>query len=168
MVLEARKLGQPISVQRWQIAVSPISDDEEAASFGGSSLRSFAGVTWLTYAAQNQKLITAAMDIYDSLCGKCSEVLRQNNHPTLYKDPQGFEDCAKFLALRSPALQTWADQVPPWMKLQRRDSGIPFSTDRAAVLIDSPAPLWLQRHRICLELIYHTLQSNLHRPRRTC
>ncbi|KAJ3504010.1 hypothetical protein NM208_g16401 [Fusarium decemcellulare] len=30
--------------------------------------------------------------------------------------------------------------------------------------MDSAAPIWLQRHRICLELIYHTLQSNLHRP----
>ncbi|WAO85030.1 Fungal-trans domain-containing protein [Fusarium falciforme] len=160
----ALKVGRPLSVQRSQITVSPISDDEEAASFFDSSLGSYDGVTWLTYAAQNQKLIIVSTDIHDAFYERCSEILGQSSHSTPYKNSKDLESCAKFITSQLPALQAWADQVPPGLRLQRRDSGAPFSADRTPILIDSCAPLWLQRHRICLELIYHTLQSNLHRP----
>ncbi|KAF4466927.1 fungal specific transcription factor domain-containing [Fusarium albosuccineum] len=158
------KLGRPISVQRWQITVTPISDDEEAASFWGSSLGSYDGVTWLTYVAQVQKIIAASLNIYDAFCEKSEEVLGQSGHPNPYKEPKDLETCAKLLCTQVPALHAWADQVPQGTRLQRRDAGASFSVDRKTLLMDSSAPIWLQRHRICLELIYHTLQSNLHRP----
>lgn len=158
------KVGRPVSVQRSQITASPISDDEEATSFFDSSPGSHDVVTWLKYAAQNQKLIVASTDIHNAIYERCSEVLGQSSHPTPYRNPRDLEYFAKFICSQLPALNTWVKQVPSGVRLQRRGSGSPFSIDRTPILTDSCTPLWLQCHQICLELIYHTIQSNLRRP----
>ncbi|KAK7403167.1 hypothetical protein QQX98_011071 [Neonectria punicea] len=139
------KLGRPFSVQKSQITVSMPSDDVEAASLCDSSFGSYdKEVTWLTYSCQTQKFIATT--------------------GSFYKDTLGLEACAQFLATQTPALEAWVQQVPEGSKLKRRGSGSPFSVDRSAVVFEASAPLWLQRNRICLELIYHTMYTNLYRP----
>lgn len=157
------KLGRPFSVQKSQITVTPPSDDIETASFFGSSLGAYDGVTWLTYVTQISKLLDFSVDVYHQLFDKCAEVLSSGTHSSFYKDPGSLETCADFLTTLTTPLQAWKAQLPSGIKLTRRN-GTPLSTDRSPILIDTSAPIWLQRHRICLELLYHTLTSNLHRP----
>ncbi|KAK9311134.1 putative transcriptional regulatory protein-like protein [Lipomyces starkeyi] len=159
------KLGRPFSAQDSQSAVTPPSDDPEAASLLGGILGSYGtGITWLTYAVQCQKLVATTCTIYRSLYDKFASVLCQKNIKSPYKNPQGLEICAEFLSSRTSLLQEWLAQVPSGMKTSRRSSGSPFSTDRTALNVETTAPIWLQRQRIFLELMYHTMCMNLYRP----
>ncbi|KAH6895862.1 fungal-specific transcription factor domain-containing protein [Thelonectria olida] len=159
------KLGRPFSVQKHQVTVSLPADDDEAAAFFGSSLGAYdAETTWLTYSVQTQKLIAATVDVYELLYDKCSEALGREGGSAVLKSPQALEECAKFLATKVHALESWVRQVPDGLKLKRRSDGTPFSVDRCPMVLDPSAPLWLRRGRICLELIYHTMLTNLYRP----
>ncbi|KAF7549618.1 hypothetical protein G7Z17_g6277 [Cylindrodendrum hubeiense] len=166
--IEARtcmKLGRPFSVQKSQVSVSIPSDNIEAAALCESSLGAYdSEVTWLTYSCQTQKFVAATVDVYNALYDKCSEILGQRGHGSFYKDTQGLEACAGFLTTLTPALETWVQQVPDGLKLKRRGNGEPFSVDRSAVLFEASAPLGLQRNRICLELTYHNMYTNIYRP----
>ena len=121
-------------------------------------------MTWLTYSDQTGKLISISIDIYHKLYGKFDTVLGQRGQVCFYKDPQGLEICAKFLSTLTPCIQSWVEQVPKGIMQKRRGDGEAMSVDRSPVLIEPTAPIWLQRHRTCLELIYHTMCSNLYRP----
>ncbi|KAF7563284.1 hypothetical protein G7046_g840 [Stylonectria norvegica] len=166
--LEAKtsmKLGRPFAVHKSQMTVSPPSDDTESASFFNSSLEAYDGeVTWLTYSCQTQKLIYLTVDVYHQLFDKFDTVLGQRGLGSFYKDPQGLEICAEYLSTLIPVFDTWRQQVPIGIKLSRRGNSESLSTDRCPVSIETTAPLWLKRHRICLELTYHTTHSNLYRP----
>ncbi|KAH8736399.1 fungal-specific transcription factor domain-containing protein [Ilyonectria robusta] len=159
------KLGRPFSVQKSQTTVSMPSDSVEAASLCDSTLESYDNeVTWLTYSCQTQTFVATTVDVYNDLYDKCSEILGQRGQGSFYKDAGGLEACAKFLATLTPSLEAWVHQVPGGLKLKRRGDGEAFSTDRSAIAFEASAPLWLQRNRICLELIYHTMYTNLYRP----
>lgn len=158
------KLGRPISADRSQFTVTLPSDNMEAASANGATLGAYGNVTWLTYAVQMHKLVIASFDIHQAIYTKYGEAITQSNTNSLYKDPQALESCAELLATRIPALKAWADQVPSDMKTPRRQGGEPFAIDRTPVDTDPLAPTWLQRQRICLELMYHTQFVNLCRP----
>lgn len=158
------KLGRPISVQPCQSTVSAFTDSAEAASLYGSSLRAHDGVTRLTYASQQMKFTEISVNIYGILYNKFAQVVGSGEHGSFYKDPQKLETCAEYLSTLTAPLKGWIDQVPDGIKLKRRGDGEPLSLDRTAITIDTTAPIWLQRHRICLELIYHTASSNLYRP----
>ncbi|CAM1511793.1 Fc.00g093060.m01.CDS01 [Cosmosporella sp. VM-42] len=159
------KLGRPFSVQQSDITVSPPSDGLEAASFFGSSLEAYDNeVTWLTYSSQVGKFINLSVDLYHQLHNKFDEVLGHRKHGTCYQDSQGLETVARFLTTITPSVRTWIEQVPDGIKLKRRGGGEALSIDRSPALMETAAPIWLQRHRICLELIYHTMCSNLYRP----
>ncbi|KAK9234531.1 fungal-specific transcription factor domain-containing protein [Lipomyces kononenkoae] len=155
------KLGRPFAAHDCQTTVAFALDDLETASTFGGVLGSYGtDVTWPTYAVQYQKLIAASCTIYRSMYNKFAEVLCQRRIKSPYKEPQALEICARYLSSRTELLQTWVAQVPAGMKLSRRGSGSPFSTDRTPVDVETAAPLWLQRQR----LSYHTMCMNLYRP----
>ena len=160
----AAKLGRPISVDRRQVTTTPPSDSIEAASANGATLGGYGNVTWLTYLVQTHKLIDTAFDIYQALYAKFGEALGHSASNSPYRDSQALESCAELLATRIPAMRAWADQVPSGIKNRRRQGGEPFSIDRSPLDIDPLAPAWLQRQRICLEVMYHAQMVNLCRP----
>lgn len=163
-VKTSSKLGRPFLIDQAQVTTQFPSDDLEAASYNGATLGSYGPVTWLTYAIQTQKLIHKASKMTSELFGKCGEVMAQHQLSCIYKDPQSLEHCAEFLASKIPSMRAWLDQVPRELKTQRRGGGEPYSTDRSALEIEVLAPTWLQRQRIWLELLYHSMLTNLSRP----
>ena len=163
-IKSSMKLGRPISLDISQATVTMPADDIEAASLNGATLGSYAGVTWLKYTVEQQKLIYTTLDVYRSMYGKASEIITHSGIKNLYKDPQGLESCAELVATKMPALRNWLDQVPAGMKTQRRNGGEPYATDRTPLDLDPLAPTWLQHQRVCLELMYHSMCVNLHRP----
>ena len=73
------------------------------------------------------------------------------------------------MQLPTPSMQATASptrlkDVSGAIKTQRQNNGVPFSTDRSALQIEQFAPLWLQRQRLLLELMYHNPCINLYRP----
>ena len=159
------KLGRPWSAQISQATCSLPTDDYELALLSGSNFASSGGnVTWLTYNLQNTKLVLAARAIYVAFYDKCTEVLCASDGTTFYNDSQAMESCAKFLLSSMQCLQTWLRELPEGLKTKRKGTGEPFSTDRSPLEVELFVPMWLQRQRLLLELLYHNLTMNLYRP----
>ncbi|KAM5479532.1 hypothetical protein McanCB56680_005460 [Microsporum canis] len=159
------KLGRPWSVQMSEITCSLPADDHKLALLSGFNFASFAdNITWLTYNVQNTKLVLTARAIYIAFYDKCADILSVNGGKSLYSEPQSLETCAEFLLASMKSLQTWVDNVPDTLKTRRKGSGNPFSTDRSPLDVELFAPLWLQRQRLLLELLYHNLAMNSYRP----
>ena len=159
------KLGRPWSAQISQATCSLPADDHELALLSGSNFASYGeNVTWLTYNLQNTKLILTARAVYTAFYDRCADILGANNQRTLYTDLEAMESCAKFLSSSMQCLQTWLDELPDALKTKRKGVGEPFSTDGSPLELELFAPMWLQRQRLLLELLYHNLAMNLYRP----
>lgn len=159
------KLGRPWSTQISHSTCSLPADDYQLALLSASNFASFGGnVTWLTYCLQNTKLCLAARAVYIAFYDKCANVLGENDKKTIYTDPQAMESCAQSLLSNMQCLQTWVHELPDGLKTKRKGSGEPFSTDKSPLELELFAPMWLQRQRLLLELLYHNLAMNLYRP----
>lgn len=159
------KLGRPWSAQISQATCSLPADDHELALLSGSNFASYGeNVTWLTYNLQNTKLVLTARAVYVAFYDKCADVLGANNGRTLYADPQAMESCAKVLLSSMQSFQAWLHELPDALQTKRKGTGKPFSTDRSPLEVEPFAPMWLQRQRLLLELLYHNLAMNLYRP----
>lgn len=157
--------GQPSQAQIYLVNCGLPADDQMLAKQSGSSFVTYSEeVTWLSYHLQCVNLIQAARAVNVAFYDKCADVLEANEGKSFYSDPQSLEIIARFLPQRLQSIRTWAQNVPDMLKTARRGGGEPFSTDRSALEIDPFAPLWLQRQRLLLELLYHNLVMVLYRP----
>jgi len=150
-VLETKmsmKLGRPFLLHDSSTTCSLPADDREIAMLSGSSFAPLGeNVTWLTWNLHNTKLILAARTAYTTFYDRAPDTFNAYNGQPI-----------------TERLEEWLKGVPGALKTQRQNDGIPFSTDRSALKIEQFAPLWLQRQRLLLELMYHNLGTNLYRP----
>ena len=158
------KLGRPWSAQISQVSCSLPADDQELALLSGSNFASGQNITWLTYSLQNTKLVLAVRAIYIAFFDKCADILGAKDGTTFYSDPQTLEECAEFLLSSMKYIPIWLHNLPTALKTKRKGPGEPFSTDRSPLEMELFAPVWLQRQRLLLELLYHNLVMNLYRP----
>ena len=142
----------------------PSGDSSEATDFGSSLSLAFADINWLAFHTQCIKLIVTVRTIHTSFYEKCSEVSMAHKGTDLYDNLDLIESCAEHLVQSMKGLQDWVRNVPRALKIPRKGTGEPFSTARSAIELDSYLPLWLQRQRLLLELLYHNLTMSLHRP----
>ena len=141
-------LGRPFLLHDSSTTCSLPADDPEIAMLVGSSFAPLGeNVTWLTWNLHYTKLLLAARTAYTIFYDGAPETLNVGN-------------CQPF----TEPLEDWLKDVPGLIKTQRQDNGVPFSTDRSTLQIEQFAPLWLQRQRLLLELMYHHLCINLYRP----
>lgn len=117
-------------------------------------------ITWLSFHAQSAHLVSLAIGIQSGFHAKCAELLERKALKTIYEDPFSLEELAGFLARNARVVYEWACNVPESLKIPRKGSGEPFSTERTPLNLDQFSPLWLQRQRILLELLYHHLQMS--------
>jgi hypothetical protein len=150
-VLETKmsmKLGRPFLLHDSSTTCSLPADDREIAMLSGSSFAPLGeNVTWLTWNLHNTELILAARTAYTTFYDKAPDTFNAYNGQPI-----------------TERLEEWLKGVPGALKTQRQNDGVPFSTDRSALKIEQFAPLWLQRQRLLLELMYHNLCTNLYRP----
>ncbi len=166
------KLGRPWSTTEALTPCSLPADDHELALRSGPNTACITSggstVTWLTYTLQNARLVLAARTVYVSFFDRCAEILsRTSTAGSLHDDPAALEAAADALEryMDGPGgLKVWVGELPAAVKTQRVDKGVPLSTDLSRLDIEMFAPAWLQRQRLFLELLYHTVMINLHRP----
>ena len=167
-VLESKAcmaLGRPWSAQISQVNCNLPSDDREIAQLSSPSFASsIEDVTWLSYHVHSIRLVLAARAVQAAFESKCAQVLSASNEKSFYGNPKNLETLAGFLSQSLQCVRNWVEKVPERLKTKRRAGGEPFSTDRSALELDLVAPLWLQRQRLLLELLYHNLIMNLYRP----
>ena len=142
------KLGRPFLLHDSSTTCSLPADDREIAMLVGSSFAPLGeNVTWLTWNLHYTKLILAARTAYTTFYDGAPDTFNAGNCQSI-----------------TEPLEDWLKEVPGAIKTQRQNNGVPFSTDRSALQIEQFAPLWLQRQRLLLELMYHNLCINLYRP----
>ena len=142
------KLGRPFLLHDSSTTCSLPADDREIATLVGSSFAPLGeNVTWLTWNLHYTKLILAARTAYTIFYNGAPDTFNTSNYQ-LITEP----------------LEDWLKDIPGAIKTQRQGNGVPFSTDQSALQIEQFAPLWLQRQRLLLELMYHNLCINLYRP----
>jgi hypothetical protein len=83
---------------------------------------------------------------------------------TMWDDPLALNAGAEVLSVHAKHLEEWASGVPSALRTNRQNGGRALSTDDSPLEIEQFAPLWLQRQRLLLELVYHHLCINLYRP----
>lgn len=159
------ELGRPYLIHISDMTCSLPSDDEpESTNSGSNSTLVFADISWLSFHTQCVKLIITVRAIHTAFYEKCSEIITSYEDKDLYDDPELLESCAAHLLQSMKALQTWVRSVPITLQNPRKGTGEPFSTARSPIEIDPYIPLWLQRQRLLLELLYHNLAMFLYRP----
>ncbi|KAI1805626.1 fungal-specific transcription factor domain-containing protein [Daldinia bambusicola] len=159
------KLGRPFSLSLSTTLCSLPSDDHDVAMIAGSDFAPLGeNVTWLSYNLHNTKLILAARAVHTALYDKYSEVYNGEKGTIIYDDPEALERLADYLATIIKTMDTWAAAVPDALKTKRAGAGVALSTDHSPLVLERFAPLWLQRQRLLLELLYHHLSMNLYRP----
>ncbi|KAK4452695.1 transcriptional activator protein acu-15 [Podospora aff. communis PSN243] len=167
------KLGRPWSAPISDTTCSLPADDHQLAIQSGSAVLAGGNVTWLTYTLQSTKLVLAVRNVYVLFWHEFARALSTPEAPSsIYEDPAVLEGLAIFLQSSiATHLETWVNQVPEAMRCKRKvDDGkgaaavTAFSTSFSELEIEAFAPLWLQRQRVFLELLYHNLSLILYRP----
>lgn len=163
--LACMELGRPWLTQMSQVQCPPPGDDQQLAALSGPRFVSNAeGISWLSYHVQHVKLALAARAVYAAFESKVTQVLRASNEESFHGDASNLEVLSQSLLSSLTCLRELAQNVPNALKIERKDGGKPFSTDRSIIQIDLEAPQWLQRQQLLLELTYHQVMMSLYRP----
>ena len=163
------KLGRPWLASMSDITCSLPADDHALAIQSGSAVLAGDNVTWLTYTLQSTKLMLAIRNIYLSFHRDLARLTATSEVTSIYADPGMLETLsASLLNHISQTLTPWTAAVPDAMRCQRLDPSAdaftPTPCKYSVLSIETFAPLWLQRQRLFLELIYHNFAMTLYRP----
>lgn len=168
-VLESKmsmKLGRPFLLHGFNTTHSLPADNQETAMLSGSNFSPLGeNITWLTWNLHSTKLMLAARAAHTAFYDKDPNTCKlSSNIKTIWEGCELLESYAEFFSPHMQRLEEWANGVPKALTTKRQNNGRPFSTDLSALEIEQFAPLWLQRQRLLLELMYHNLSLNLCRP----
>ena len=152
-------LGRPPLIQPGDECDLP-GDSEDHALLSGSMLLSpnHEDISWLSFHVQSTRLTAAVQKVHSAFSARAAQILERKNAQRIYDDPFMVEELAGFLGREVRAVYNWARNVPQSLKIERKGSGEAFSTERNPLNLDVVSPLWLQRQRLLLELLYHYLQ----------
>ncbi|KAJ5115267.1 hypothetical protein NUU61_001026 [Penicillium alfredii] len=159
-------LGRPPLIQRGEIEVNITKDGPEYAFMSGSMLLcpSNEDISWLSFHAQCVRLVSTVRCAQNTFQARCAQLVEAKDSQDIYGDPYMIEELAGFLGREVRAVYDWVRNVPRSLQNTRKGSGEPFSTERTPLNLDNLSPIWLQRQRLLLELLYHHLQLSNFRP----
>jgi hypothetical protein len=171
-VLESKmsmKLGRPFLLHGSNSTCAlPADQSRDIAVTGSSFVRLGENTTWLTFTQYNIKLLLVACAAHVALFANGASMSMQAESsefiPDLTQVPEVLEFDTKVSSTWMNHLAVWVESVPSVLRTTRQHGGIPFSTDLTPLAIEKFAPLWVQRQRLLLELMYHNLSVNLQRP----
>ncbi|KGO73736.1 Transcription factor, fungi [Penicillium italicum] len=156
------KLGRPFTLHRSSIEPRLPDDTPDTAMQSGSRFTPLGGnKTWLSFHLYNVKLFTIAKEIHVAFYSK---ELNLPGGQSIWHSPETLESHAGYLQSQMFRMDQWRDEVPTSLTTKRKGNGTTFSTDGSQMEFEEFAPEWLQRQRLNLELLYHTLCLNAYRP----
>ncbi|KAH8894743.1 hypothetical protein GQ53DRAFT_744778 [Thozetella sp. PMI_491] len=156
------KLGRPFLIPQSNEGPRLPSDQLDVAMQSGSNFAPLGdNVTWLSFSLQHTRLFQTARVVHTAFYSK---EMTYPGTESIWDNPSALDAHAAFLNSCMKDLDDWATELPPALQTKRQNNGRSFSTDGSSLAIEPFAPLWLQRQRILLELVYHHLSTNLYRP----
>jgi hypothetical protein len=158
-------LGRPFSIHLSDVTCELPAHNLRNAIAPDSHLQlTHEGLSYLEYHSQCVDLLVAAQAIHVTFYRKCTELITDMEGKSLHDDPTAHEIAGKILSESTKLLQEWTRSVPEALKNSRQGNAEPFSISRSALEIDTCIPLWLQRQRLFLELLFHNIAMSLNRP----
>lgn len=156
-------LGRPPLISLDEVGCAIPSDKDDAVGISATVLVAppEEEITWLSFHVQYIRLTAAARGVHAAFSARCVEVLQKKEFQDIHEDPPTLESLGSFMGSEVRAMFDWVQNVPRSLKNQRKGSGEPFSTDRTPLNLNPASPLWLQRQRLLLEIIYHHLQLSI-------
>ncbi|KAL6365667.1 hypothetical protein LRP88_01668 [Fusarium phalaenopsidis] len=118
-------------------------------------------LSWLSFHRLQTELFMAARTVYTSFFDDASGAFTGNSASD---NIEAFEAHAEAFRESLKGVDVWAQSVPDALKTTRLNNGRALSIDSCPLDVELFAPLWLQRQRLLLELMYHNLCINLCRP----
>lgn len=156
------KLGRPFFLHPSKASPGLPDCRLQAAMQSGSNFAPLGdGLTWLSFNVEHTKLFLTARAAYTAFY---SNDLNTCDSHQLSSDILSLQTHSALLVPHMKKLEQWADAVPKALQTKRKTDARAFSTDAYDLEIEQFAPLWLQRQRLLLELMYHNLCTNLYRP----
>ncbi|KAH7304267.1 fungal-specific transcription factor domain-containing protein [Stachybotrys elegans] len=156
------KLGRPFLVHGHKSMPGLPDDQLETARLSGSMFAPIGqNATWLSFNLHHILLYKVTRQAHTSFYTKDLSVVHGR---TVWDDPWALDTLAGVLSLHTKRFDEWARAVPDALKAKRQDGAGAFSTNGSALEMEQYAPLWLQRQRVLLELLYHHLSVTLYRP----
>ena len=154
--------GRPITITLSQITCGLPTDtpQQSSVSVRGSN-QSCISDSSFSCNLQFLRLILASRSVYITFYEKCTEIFSKSQQRNLHGSSQPLESCAQFLSSKMQYLRTWLRDVPPTLKMKRRNGNESFSTNLSSLQIEPTVPFILQRQQLFLELHYHTVNMNL-------
>lgn len=143
-------------------------DDHDLASVSSLEMfvpHSILSITWLTYHKHHIKLIEVARQVFATVSEHRAQ-LNRSRHTAKSLDESDRRSCDELLSQEFAKVRGWLQNVPESLQCYRMhharlDVSIP--TD-LRIDLDRPGPLWLQRQRVMLRLLYHDICVNFCRP----
>jgi hypothetical protein len=158
-------LGRPFSIHLSDVTCELPAENLRNAIVPDSRLQlTHEGLSYLEYHSQCVQLLMAAYTIHVTFYTKCTELITDMEGKSLQDDPSAHEIAGKILSESTKLLQEWTRRVPEALKNTRKGNTGPLSISRSALDIDLCIPLWLQRQRLSLELLFHNIAMSLYRP----
>ncbi|KAL1892350.1 hypothetical protein Sste5346_007088 [Sporothrix stenoceras] len=165
------KLGRPFLLHLAGATTPPPLDDSVAvASLSGSPFAPLGDDrSWLTFHLYHSALFQVARRAHNAFYSGTQIPIPLCPDHTLWDHPESLEVHARLALTHGEAFTQWARNVHPALTTARVGAGAggdgrPFATDGSPLDIEPFAPLWVQRQRLLLELMYHNLVINLYRP----
>ncbi|OAA75679.1 Transcription factor [Akanthomyces lecanii RCEF 1005] len=164
-VLETKislKLGRPFLMHSSEATCPMPSDDYETAASGSSFAPLGENATWLTWSLHLTKLFRIARAASTDFYRRDIRCFHRGSKTAMVQS----EACFGILKPHMDRLEQWTIDLPQVLQPKRQTGGRPFSVDNRGLTLEIEpfAPLWLQRQRFLLELMYHDLCTNLYRP----
>ncbi|EEA27172.1 conserved hypothetical protein [Talaromyces marneffei ATCC 18224] len=156
------KLGRPFLLYQTNTTPKLPDDDVEAAMLSGSTFAPLGNnATWLSFNLQNMTMFLAAREAHAAFYNRDLHLKEGQN---LWDDVNVLEGQAEFIYPFVKNLENWTNGVPSTLTTKRKNGSRPFATGGTDLEIEQYSPLWLQRQRVILELMYHNLSANICRP----
>ncbi|KAE9366572.1 hypothetical protein N431DRAFT_384435 [Stipitochalara longipes BDJ] len=156
------KLGRPFLLHDSHSMPRLPGDNFETAMLSGSTFAPLGdSATWLSFNLHNIKLFITVRAAYTAFYDGDLEL---RDGQTIWNNPPALERSAELMRSHTKHIEEWVNGVPSALKTQRHNNGQSLSTDGSALDIEQFAPLWLQRQRLLVELMYHNLCTSLYRP----
>jgi hypothetical protein len=156
------KLGRPFALHDSHGVPNLPGDGLEVAAVSGSNFSPLGDeVTWLSFHLQHTQLFQTARAAHTAYF---SRELNLDHGQTIWDAAESMDTLAELISPYTQRFDEWVNGVPGALKTKRQHNGTPFSVDISPLDIEQFAPVWLQRQRLLLELMYHNLSLNLYRP----
>ncbi|KAJ3528333.1 hypothetical protein NM208_g10245 [Fusarium decemcellulare] len=156
------KYGRPFLLHQSRFLPKLPGHAIEVAMQAGSSFAPLGdNLSWLSFHHEHTKLFLAARAAYTAFYDHPQQASPDS---PMWDDPGVMQAHAELLKTSMIEIHDWANSVPDPLKTKRVENVDPFSLEPSALELEPFAPLWLQRQRLLLELMYHNLCTNLYRP----